>query len=248
MDILFWTALNPEIKQLETVKVMHRHFLHRLAIHAPGASMLRHDGDIDQLVEKRNNLPASYNYGGSWHRKTLTSENVDFLKFIKSHIQDHETVAPRTPMIAGDIRMRIEDPTIQFYSRSDIALRALANDLRWKDNKHFISIMSPASPANEKFLLDGFILRKKEIEWPYRLVFRDGRYSSETKQQLLNYLTALGDQVRVPKGLTEQLSKGGWIWGGYVYVHDPQLRAVLTLIEPRLVSKIEEFKSLATDE
>ena len=224
---------------------MHRHYLYRLAIHAPGASMLRHDGDIDQLVEKRN---AAYNYGGSWHRRTLTSDNVDFLKFVKSRIQDHETTVTRTPVVSGDIRMRIEDPNIQFYSRNDLALRNLANSLRWKDNSHFVSIMAPTNSANAKFLLDGFVLRKREIEWPYRIVFRDGRYSKETKQQLLNYFNALGDQIRVPKGLSEQLSKGGWIWGGYIYVHDPHLQSILTLIEPRLVAKVEEFKSLATGE
>jgi hypothetical protein len=249
MDILFWTALNPEIKQLETTKVMHRHYLYRLAIHAPGASMLRHDGDIDQMVEKRNNsIGAAYNYGGSWHRRILTADNVDFLKFVKSHVHDHESTAPRTPVISNDIRMRIEDPCIQFYSRNDLALRNLANTLRWKDNKHFVSIMAPTSDANAKFLLDGFVLRKRAIEWPYRLVFRDGRYSKDTKQQLLSYFEALGDQIKVPRGLSDQLTKGGWIWGGYIYAQDANLQSMLTLIEPRLVTKVEEFKSLATDE
>ena len=249
MDILFWTALNPDIKQLETTKVMHRYYLHRLAIRAPGASMLRYDGDLDRQIEKRNNA-VSYNYGGSWRKNKLLDHDIELLKFIKQKVQDiNNTEITARPPSGGDlIRVRIEDPNIQFYSRSELVLKNLANTLRWGNDQHFVSIMSPTNAANEKFLLDGFVLRKREIQWPFRIVFRDGRYSTETKQQLLNYLLALGDQVRVPKGLTEQLTKGGWIWGGYVYVHDPQLQSMLTLIEPRLVSKVEEFKSLAQGE
>jgi hypothetical protein len=249
MDILFWTALNPDIKQLETTKVMHRYYLHRLAIRAPGASMLRHDGDLDRQIEKRNNA-ASYNYGGSWRRNKLSDHDIELLKFVKERIQEinNPEVPARPPLLGDPIRVRIEDPNIQFYARSELVLKNLANTLRWKDDQHFVSIMSPTNAANEKFLLDGFVLRKREIQWPFRIVFRDGRYSAETKQQLLSYLTALGDQVRVPKGLSEQLTKGGWIWGGYIYVHDPHLQSMLALIDTRLVSKVEEFKSLAQGE
>lgn len=248
MDILFWTALNPEIKQLETTKVMHRYYLHRLAIHVPGASMLRHDGDLDRQIEKRN--IAAYNYGGSWRRSKLSDSDVALLKFVKDRLQEinGDDATQRIPAFADSIRVRIEDPNIQFYSRNELALKNLAKTLRWRDDKHFVSVMSPASVANEKFLLDGFVLRKREVEWPFRIVLRDGRYSSETKQQLLNYFDALGDQIRVPKGLTDQLTKGGWIWGGYIYTHDAQLQTMLTIIDPKLVSKVEEFKSLAHGE
>lgn len=245
MDILFWTALNPNIKQLETTKVMHRHYLHRLAIHVPGSSMLRHDGDLDSLIEKRNN--ASYNYGGSWRRSKLSDSDIELLKFIKRRLEEiNDSNNTRVPV--NDIRVRIEDPNIQFYSRNELALRNLTKSLEWEDNSHFVSVMSPASAANEKFLLDGLVLRKREVDWRYRIVLRDGRYSAETKQQLSNYFNALGDQVRVPNGLSDQLTKGGWIWGGYVYTHDPQLQTMLTLIDPKLVSKVEEFKSLAPGE
>jgi hypothetical protein len=241
MDTSFWTALNPNILQLETIKAMHGQCLYRLAVLATGASILRSNQNIDDAITDRNNR-RHYNWAGSWRSKPIKQEDAELLKLIRVQVNYNES-SPRVNG-TGIFKIRIEEPYIQFYSRHEKPLLELANELKFGDNSHFHSIMRPINKDNEQFLLDGYTLRKNKVEWPYRILIRDGRYSSESKTQIANYLTNLGTDIKVPNGLWDQLSKGGWIWGGYVYVRDKNIATVLGMMDPRLVSKIEEFKTV----
>jgi hypothetical protein len=178
--------------------------------------------------------------------KPVTKEDASLLKLIGEQIH-HEEMSPRVKGMET-IKIRIEEPDVQFYASDEKSLIGIANKLKFGDNRHFISIMTPAQKEHEKFLLDGFTLRKTKVLWPYRVLFRDGKYSSETKAQIVSYLKNLEDQVKVPRNLWEQLEKGAWIWGGYIYVHDKSLALMLGLIDGRLISKIEEFKVVEKQE
>jgi hypothetical protein len=246
MDTSYWTALNPNILRLDTIKLMHSRYVHRLAVRAVGCSILRNSQDVDAAIEFRNNNYKNYNWGGSWRRKPVTKEDASLLKLIGEQIH-HEEMSPRVKGMET-IKIRIEEPDVQFYASDEKSLIGIANKLKFGDNSHFISIMTPAQKEHEKFLLDGFTLRKTKVLWPYRVLFRDGKYSSETKAQIASYLRNLEDQIKVPRNLWEQLEKGAWIWGGYVYVHDKSLALMLGLIDGRLISKIEEFKVVEKQE
>ena len=246
MDTSYWTALNPNIIQLDTVKLMHGKYIHRMAVRAVGCSILRHAQDVESAIESRNANYKNYNWGGSWRRKPVTKEDATILKLIKEQI-DHEEMSPRVRGME-QIKIRIEEPDVQFYSTDIKSLAAIANSLQYGDNSHFISIMTPADKSHEKYLRDGFVLRKTKISWPFRVLFRDGKYNQETKTQISNYLKNLGDHVKVPRNLWEQLERGAWIWGGYVYVQDKGLATMLGLIDGRLISKIEEFKVVGKTE
>jgi hypothetical protein len=245
MDTSYWTALNPDIKFQDTLKVTYGHCLYRLSIHAVGASALRQNQNLSDAITWRNNRARDYNWGGSWRKKLVTKEDADLLALIKEQIDYNEMYA-RIPK--NGIKVRIEEPNIHFYSRHELPLRGIAAKLSCRDNSHFVSLMRPASPEHEQIILDGFTIRKNKIEWPYRIIMRDGRYDESSKKQISNYLKALGDQIKVPRGLWEQLEKGGWIWGGYIYVHDRNLSTMLSLIDSRVVSRVEEFKSADTTE
>lgn len=240
MDTSYWTALNPNIKFQKTSKAAYGHCVYRLSIHVVGASALRQNQNLNDAIAWRNNRARDYNWGGSWRKKMVSKQDADLLALVKEQL-DYNEMSVRIPN--SGIKVRIEEPTIHFYSRSELPLRNLAAKLSYGNNAHFVSLMRPENAEQERLMLDGFTLRKNKVEWSYRIVMRDGRYSQDTKDQVANYLTALGDQIKVPKGLWDQLNRGAWIWGGYIYAHDRNLSTMLSLIDARIVSKVEEFKS-----
>lgn len=222
---------------------MHRKYLYRLAINAPGSSLLREETDLDDAAGKRNNNAARYNYGGSWRQRPLQVKDVELLKIIKAAWR---TLQDSTD--SDDLRIRIEEPQLQFYSTTEGSLLRFAETIKFRDNSHFVSIMRPQSEFARKLILDGFVIRKSATEWPYRLVLRDGKYNAELKSQLSSLLKNLGDEVKVPTALASQLTKGGWIWGGYVYFKDPQLSSVFGMMDPRLIGKVEEFRAVSDEQ
>lgn len=225
---------------------MHGHYLYRLAIQVVGCSILRNNQDIEDAIHWRNNKHRDYNWGGSWRKKPIGNDDSNLLKIIKDQLVYNET----SPRVNGHdlLKVRIEEPYIQFYSAQEQVLKDLASRLLYNNNLHFHSIMSPESVEKEKLILEGFTLRKNKVKWPYRILMRDGKYSLESKNQIASYLKNLGSDIKVPQGLWEQLEKGNWIWGGYIYVHDKNIATVLGMMDPRLIAKIEEFKSPADEE
>ena len=241
MDTSYWTALNPDIQQLETRKLMHGKYCYRLAVFAVGCAILRQTNDIDRAIEFRNSS-RSYNWAGSWRRSPITTGDADKLR----HLRGVMTYAD-TALCLNDfpnVKIRVEEPHIQFYSTSPKELEQVARLLVYGDNSHFTSIMMPKDSDALDNLLNGYTLRKRNSEWPYRILFRDGRYSPETKATLRAYLSNLESEIKVPPNLWTQLDKPGWIWGGYVYVRDSGLATMLNMIDGRLVSKVEEYKTL----
>jgi len=218
--------------------------MYRLAIKAPGSSLLReHNDDLDLAAAHRNSNVARYNYGGSWRRTPITQDDVELLKILREQFRTEQE-----RIDSDDLRMRIEEGHVQVYSTMEGSLLRFAESIKHNGYTHLVSIMRPQSDFARKLLLDGFVIRKKATEWPYRMVFRDGKYSTELKSQLTKMLANLGDEVKVPATLTSQLTKGGWIWGGYVYFKDPQLASVFGMVDPKLLGKIEEFRAVPDDE
>ena len=245
MDTSFWTALNPDIQFLQTRKAMHGRYIYRLVICSVGSSILRQQVDLDREIGFHN-ASRSYNWAGSWRKKPINARDSDLLRLVQSRLEYQEVgVRVEGPY---DIKMRIEEPFVQFYTTDEKSLQWLAAQLTYDDNSHFVSIMRPATVDEAHLLSDGYILRTRKSEWRYRITFRDGRYSEETKNTIKTYLQNLDQEVKVPKNLWSQLDKPGWIWGGYVYVKDQGLATMLKMIDGRLVSKVEEFKLRSTDE
>lgn len=193
---------------------------------------------------QRNQMSKNYNYGGSWQaRKSNTLINDDQIHFLQT-IKDYLDTKVKSRGNRESFKIRIEEPDIQFYAETQSELKALVSII--KDPKCITSFMCPENEATRKLLLEGYVLRRKEFDWPYRVVMRDGRFSSESKQQMATYLRNLGDEnVRVPVGVWKHLEKGGWIWGGYIYIKDKNLANMFAMIDPNFVAKIEEFRTPA---
>lgn len=218
---------------------MHGQYMYRLCVIAFGSSLLRDPDNLDKSIEQYN--ARAYSYGGSWRNKRqLTWEDVDLLRSIKNIISPDSAGA--SPV---EIKTRIEDPYIQFYATDIGVLIDLARQLKHGDNTHFESIMCPENAQSAQLLSEGFVLKKKKIDWPYRLVIRDGRYSYEAKQNLKNYLVQLSGEVKAPQNLWDQLDKGAWIWGGYIYLKDKNIATMFSIIDANMIGRIEEFRLLS---
>ena len=90
---------------------MHRHYLYRMAILAHGSSLLRDPSDdLAELANVRNHRIANYNFAGHWGRKPILPNDIELLQLIKNHL----------PADENDYKIRIEEPYIQFYSKSDL--------------------------------------------------------------------------------------------------------------------------------
>ena len=81
------------------------------------------------------------------------------------------------------------------------------------------------------------------IWYSHKVILRDGKYSQEIKESILNYLESLGDEiVKVPQSLSAILSKSSsYIWNGYFYTNEPNIVSFLNLMDPNLVLNIHEL-------
>jgi len=138
----------------------------------------------------------------------------------------------------GDkIRMRTEEPHIQFYAEDEAMLKSIASML--ENTACIESINSPKNAEAERLLMSGVIIRRGPIDYKYKVIFRDGRYTSTIKQQVLSYLDNLGDEIKLSKTSRDMLTKTyASMWGVFFYTNDPKLVTFINLIDPKLISNI----------
>jgi len=86
-------------------------------------------------------------------------------------------------------------------------------------------------------------LRKKDIGYTHKIILRDGRYTTELKENILSYLTSIGPEtLSISTGLIDTLSKSNpFLWNAYFYTNDPSVTTFLNLISPGLVLNIHEL-------
>ena len=183
------------------------------------------------------------NYGGSWKPKLYkspTKSEMDLLyrlRGIRAELleQDNE-----------DIKIRIEDPHMQFYSVDEKLLQNLANKIfaGIDASSYITSVTLPASQQDLDLLTQGFVL-KNNAAFPFRINLRDGRYSESVRESLLKYLDSLGEDVEVPQNTRRQLERtqGDFVWGGYFYCTDENIRIMISMIQPRLIRSVDRYRS-----
>ena len=204
-----------------------------MVIYAQAGRLLASKHNLESALERRRNLTKSYNYAGSWYNtrhNNLDKVNINLLESVRQIKSD----------FGAQIRIRIEEPQIQFYAEDEATLQNIAQLLESRDCIQ--SINGPSDAEAEKLLKTGAILRQSAVDYRYKVIVRDGRYSSQCKQQLLNYLTSLGDEIRLTKGCIEMLNKTyPSMWGIFFYTNDPNLVTFIHLIDPTLISNIHEL-------
>jgi SMC interacting uncharacterized protein involved in chromosome segregation len=141
--------------------------------------------------------------------------------------------------------MRVEEPLMQIYAHNEATLKQIAAVLH--DPEFIQSVTGPENHDQEQLLKSGAIIKHTTSKYNYKVVLRDGRYSSQIKQQILNYLDNLGDIVKISRGSRDMLQLSfSNIWGVFFYTNDPNIADFIRLIEPTVVSNIH--KLVTTDQ
>lgn len=206
-------------------------------MNVPCARLIHQSQDIHTALGDRRQTHRHHNYGGSWrygafHMQQIDSANAEQLEIVRSIKDDYK----------GTIRVRVEEPWVQFYAETEDELKVIATRFNSVCNERLMSISVPENDEVASMLKSGDIIVTKDIGFEYKVFVRDGMYSAETKSQLLSYFDSLGDEVQLSKGTRKQLEGPlSYIWGLFFYVKDPKTLTFVSLIHPSIIRKIHRL-------
>lgn len=234
MDISFWKNLSSDIEIKYTTKKFFNQYLYKLDIDAPGCKSVR-SSDIRTDIEHRRQWARTYSYGGSWVdrnlREQLEKADVGLLYAIQDIINEYP-----------EVKIRIEEPKISFYADSHTMIESLARAVSPDLRHHISSITVPENNTAASLLTGNIVLVKKKPKYKYRVWFREKQFSALTRQQVYNYLTNLGDLVKISETTKNHLTKSGdWIWGSYFYTDDLGIVELVRIINPEIIREVSEL-------
>lgn len=233
--------MNPKITVGRVNRRFYNQYCYKLEVNVPGASFLRDsETSLEKQLEYRKQVRRSVNFAGSWRMRHLTLPDAAQLDFL-ARIRDVK------PTYELTMKFRIEEPTLHVYANNEEDLYKFAMDVA--DTVHptveFSKIFKPLTDQHLELLEQGYTVKRQSTDYPFKAIVREGRYSKEKKQQILNYLNNQGDLVEMPLHFKEAMEKKyDSIWNCYFYVKDKSVLTMLSLIDPRFVRDIEEYRIL----
>lgn len=235
MDTSFWIRCNPKLTVEHTVKKFYGKYLYKIVVYCPAGRLLDSKGPMDKELTRRKEIYKHVNQSGWWgHRQNRDLNQADPLLL--------ETLRSVKRSSSG-IKMRVEEPRIQIYASTEDELVNLVLDHLQPYVKNIETIVGPANEHDIDVLNSGAIIRKTDNGYSHKVILRDGRYTPEVKETILQYLDSLQiEVVGVPSSCRNMLSKStSYIWNCYFYTNDPSVTTFLTLIQPGIVSNIHEL-------
>lgn len=230
MATLDWTKFNHKIEIKSTKKKMYGRFYFSGQFLCPGGRILQSTHPtIEDAIQHRIEWNKSYNYGGSWRaaKERVNDISAEKLLDFKQTIDQYQ----------GQIKVRIEEPYITFYTETEEKLEEVVNSLpAWRKDLKTVCL---TEPGHREMLEKNFVITKTDIGYSHKVVLKDGNYKN--KASLHSYLEGLGDVVKVSDGVYRNLEKPyPFVWGIWFYTNDPGVVTMLNMIEPGCVSNIHE--------
>ena len=227
MDTSYWTQLNPTVKISKTKKLFFEKYAYKIKLYAPGIGVLRYDSSrsiperLDLLIKKANTF-----YGASYYFGVAVKSNLKFsdakqLEEIKNFIQNNK-----------DIKNRIEEPYISFYS-NDIDILKIAAQIS-KERVDELSL--PYSTSDLEKLLEGNIIVNDTNNYKYKMILNNV-FKKEIIPTLKNIFINSDIDNETKKKISRHL-KNGYYPGGYIYTSEMHLAFLLNLAYPNMVKKI----------
>ena len=140
------------------------------------------------------------------------------------------------------IKVRCEDPWVQFYTETEDELKVIAQSL---GNEQCILSVTGPIPGTESLLTGDKIIASQKIQHRYKIMLRDGNYNQNIKSHILNLLESMGDEVKIPASLRYGLTREyTGMWGTFLYANDDSITTMLNLVHPGIVGKIHEVVHL----
>lgn len=237
MDTSFWIQCNPKTTVEHTTKKYFGQYLYKLVVYCPAGRLIDSKGAMTDALEHRKQVTKHINHAGWWGNrlnKDLINADVEFLTMLREIRLDRSL----------GLKLRVEEPMIQIYAKSDMDLQNLVNAHFSTGQRQYVrAIAGPKDTDAEAVLNSGAIIRRENNGYRYKIILKDGRYSPAIKQNLLQYLENQGpEQVRLSKTAKEMLSKStSFVWNLYFYSNDVNVTTFLNLISPGIVSNYHEL-------
>lgn len=236
MDILFWKNLSKNIKVKNTTKRYFKQYLYKLEVYAPGCKSIGSD-DIATDLNLRISHTRKYAQGSWWNvrlKNILDKADIGWLLSLETTIKEYP-----------EVKIRVEEPNVSFYCDSETMVKSLAKSIDIDYRDYIVGVTGPASDKARELLESDKILVKKKPKYQYRVWLKEKQFSYETRSQIYNYLTQLGDLVKIPTLTVNHLTKdGGWMWGAYFYTNDPGVADCIRLINPDIIKEVSEMAQL----
>jgi hypothetical protein len=169
-----------------------------------------------------------YNFGGSWQRRQRGPFKVADLQSLRD-IKD---------AMGKRIKLRVEDPWVQLYTKDVDTLEEVAKMLSPNIKNSIDSVSWPESEEQLAILGADTILMRYPNGYNYKCLIRDGLYDEALRTSVLNYLDNLGDEIKISKGTKNQFKQHNYIYGGFFYLKDEKIATYLLMFSPTLIKKI----------
>ncbi len=201
---------------------------------------MKSDCDISEQLEVRQKMLNTYQYGHGYnssyamavHRdRRLIGANVSQLEYFKKIVVEHE----------GQIKIRIEEPFLTIYADDESLLLNIADP----EKAAVTEFHRPSGTAAVAALNRGECIVKTATEYTHKVVFKELAIGAESKASIYNYLTGLGDIVKMTKGCERNLRENRfWFTSSYFYTKDESILTFLNLIAPGVVAGIYKLTVL----
>jgi hypothetical protein len=242
MATLYLTNLNPTAKIVDTKKKFFNRYLYKIVFHVPACRLvaMKSDCDISEQLEVRQKMLNTYQYGHGYnssyamavHRdRRLIGANVSQLEYFKKIVVEHE----------DRIKIRIEEPFLTIYADDESLLLNIADP----EKAAVTEFHRPSGTAAVAALNRGECIVKTATEYTHKVVFKELAIGAESKASIYNYLTGLGDIVKMTKGCERNLRENRfWFTTSYFYTKDESILTFLNLIAPGVVAGIYKLTVL----
>jgi hypothetical protein len=227
MDTSFWTQLNKTVKIKSTKKLFHDKYAYKLKIFAPGARLLRNDSDLSYkerltlLIEHVNQFYGKSYYFNIATKSKLKEGDPQQLMKIKKLMDDNP-----------DVKTRIEEPSIIFYSNDLEKLKTIAA----ANYNRIDEIHLPMTDDDHQILLDGKIIASKFNDYKFKITLSP-LYDRQLISAFQNVIENSDLSLFAKRTIIRQI-KTGYYPGGYIHTNDEKIAFILNLIRPKMVRKI----------
>ena len=233
MDTSFWQTLNQGIAFKTTKKQFFGKYLWRLEILCEFADLINpvYTDMAAEITRRQKQQAIRKNFGGSW--RYLIENNYDKVDYVLL-----QTVRNVRKTYQEQIKIRTENPRIQFYTQTQEQLKIIAQSL---SNSECLCIVTGPAQGTESMLLDDKIIATGRITHRYKVNLRDGSYNQARKQQILALLQSQGEDVKITAGTVHGLNRPyPGMWGAFFYCDDLAITTMLSLVSPGIIGKIHE--------
>lgn len=237
MDTLFWTTLNPNTKIESSVKKYFNTHLYKLVVDCPAGRLIDTKGSLREALATRATIEENRKIMFSW--VPHTSKNL-----AEADIKQIDRLRTLKKDKVPEIRVRVEEPRIQIYATTEAALQNVVKQYFDASDYQRIELISGPADNNAATILNsGAIIKKSSFGYRYKIILRDGRYDSQVKQNMLNYLMGIGDEhVHLPASTKYTLGNNGdYMWGIYFYSNDLSFNSFLEIICPGAILNCHEL-------